>query len=141
MSQDIDVHAWLDELATDELVRIDGYSVYLRLYPDGAELGLHLQDDVNLAQISQAMQAGFSHALDHAAGLALTEDGNILLLSQWLPAVSGWLQASAALESLLDLAAQWRAGMHQNQAVPQPRVLAKEQRMRAHLQNLTYVLP
>ncbi|MFZ2999130.1 MAG: hypothetical protein WA071_02185 [Undibacterium umbellatum] len=136
MSQDTDVDAWLEDLATDELVEIGGYSTYLRLYPDGAELGVHLLSDVSPVQISQAMQAGFSNALEHTAGLALTEDGKILLLSQWLPAVSDWVQARIALESLLDFATQWRAGMHRDVASPQPRFSAKEQRMRAHLQNL-----
>lgn len=98
----IEVEKWLEALPLNEPVNIDGESVYLKVGEDGAELGVHFMDEVTDQQILDALQQGFQNALEFNAGWALSSDGSTLLLSQWLPGVSGWVDVSETLEQLLN---------------------------------------
>jgi hypothetical protein len=101
---------WLDSLSLEQPVEVDGETVSLELHPDGAMLSLNLCAAATGAQLADALHTGFQSALEFDAGLALSEDG-ALVLSQWLPAASAWRDAAEALEGLLNQAAMWRAAM------------------------------
>lgn len=92
----------LQTFPLDEPVDIDGESVYLRVFQDGAELGVHFLEVPTERQLEDALQLGFQSALEFDAGWALSDDGSILLLTQWLPDVSGWTDVPQAVEQLLD---------------------------------------
>lgn len=91
----------LQTFALDEPVSIHGESVYLRLEQDGAELGAYFLEAPTDRQLHDALQLGFQSALEFDAGWALSDDGNALLLTQWLPQVQGWAEVPEALELLL----------------------------------------
>jgi hypothetical protein len=109
MYADGDFDQWLDRLPLNEPVEIDGDWVYLNIHPRGAELGAYLVSAHTPAQLQDAMRLGFASALTYQAGLAVTPDGNALVLTQWLPAVDSWPQAVQPLENLLNQLSLWRA--------------------------------
>jgi len=86
----------------NEAVAIDGESVYLRVHRDGAELGAHFLAPVSERELQEALQLGFQSALEFDAGWALSDDGDTLLLTQWLPGVQDWTEVPDALELLLN---------------------------------------
>lgn len=100
---------WLQAQPLGELVEVDGESVYLQPYGGGTELGAVLIHSCTPGQIRDALQQGFASAMHYGAGLALSADGEKLLLTQWLPYVSGWAQAADSLEALLNQLEAWRA--------------------------------
>ena len=104
----IEVEKWLEALPLNEPVNIDGESVYLKVSEDGAELGVHFMEEVTDQQIQDALQQGFQNALEFNAGWSLSSDGSILLLSQWLPGVGGWMEVAETLEQLLNQVEQLR---------------------------------
>lgn len=91
----------LQGLPLDEPVAVDGETVYLRLYQDGAELGAQFLEAANGRQLQDAVQLGFQSALAFDAGWGLSDDGETLLLTRWLPGAQGWADAAEALEQLL----------------------------------------
>lgn len=102
---------WLKGLPLDELVHIDGDSVFLRLHPEGAELGVRLLADANDAGLADALRTGFQGALEFDAGLGWEAEGNALVLTQWLAGTASWSEAAEALEKILNQASMWRAAM------------------------------
>lgn len=100
--QSIELEQWLQTLPLDEPVSIDGESVYLKVDQAGAELGVHFMEQVTEQQLQGALQQGFQNALEFDAGWALSIDGTVLLLTQWLPGVSEWTEVPDALEQLLN---------------------------------------
>lgn len=102
------LEAWLATLPVGEPVAIDGEQAYLRLYPDGAELGVYLLRSYTPAQLDEAARAGFQSARQFDAGLAVLDDG-ALALNQWLPRVAGWPEAIGPLEEILNQLSLWRA--------------------------------
>jgi len=108
---------WLDSLPLDQPIEVDGESASLELHPDGALLSLSLGESATGAQIADALHTGFQSALEFDAGLALNDEG-ALMLTQWLPAASCWRDAAEALEGLLNQAAMWRASMAPGSPAP-----------------------
>ena len=102
--QNDDFEQQLQGLALDEPVTIDGQAMFLRVDPDGAELGLLLLESASARQIRDALQLGFQSALEFDAGWALAADGSTLVLSQWLPDARDWDDAAAAIDPLLNQA-------------------------------------
>jgi hypothetical protein len=97
-----ELEVWLQSLPLNEPVDIDGELVYLKVEESGAELGVQFMEQVTSEQLQAAMQAGFQNALEFDAGWSLSIDGTTLLLTQWLPDVSGWAEVPEALEQLLN---------------------------------------
>ncbi len=114
-ADDNTVAAWLARLAPGVPAEIDGETVTLTPRPGGAELSAVLYAPSNGERLNAALRLGFSSALHFDAGLRLSEDGNNLLLSQWLPGVTHWSQAAQPLETLLNQVAYWRLNL-----APQP---------------------
>ncbi len=102
---------WLQELPLDEVVEIDGESVFLNVHPHGAELGVYLANSCTGRMLSDALRTGFQSALSFDAGLGVSGEGNHLTLSRWLPHAESWTDVSEALEDLLNQTAMWRAAM------------------------------
>jgi hypothetical protein len=102
---------WLQAQPLDEPVEIDGESVYLKVRPKGAELGVFLIHSYTQSQLRDALKQGFNSARQYDAGLGRTPDGNNLVLNQWLPHVSGWSQAVLPMENLLNQVSMWRASL------------------------------
>ena len=100
--QIVELERKLQAFPLDEPVSIDGESVYLKVDLDGAELGVHFLESVTDQQLQDVLQLGFQNAMEFDAGWALSSDGSTLLLTQWLPGVRDWTQASEALEQLLN---------------------------------------
>jgi hypothetical protein len=100
--QIVELERKLQTFPLDEPVSIDGESVYLKVDLDGAELGVHFLESVTDQQLQDVLQLGFQNAMEFDAGWALSSDGSTLLLTQWLPGVRDWTQASEALEQLLN---------------------------------------
>ena len=100
--QIVELERKLQAFPLDEQVSIDGESVYLKVDLDGAELGVHFLESVTDQQLQDVLQLGFQNAMEFDAGWALSSDGSTLLLTQWLPGVRDWTQASEALEQLLN---------------------------------------
>lgn len=122
---------WLQAQPLDTPVAIDGESVYLKTYPDGAELGAHLMSAYTHTQLQRAMQQGFSSAINYDAGLGKSADGNSLVLTQWLRNVEHWSQVAKPLENLLNQLAPWRAAIAAAQPLRAPTVLTRvEHRLR-----------
>ncbi|OGB25909.1 MAG: hypothetical protein A3I66_12070 [Burkholderiales bacterium RIFCSPLOWO2_02_FULL_57_36] len=117
MLSDGELAQWLQTQPLDEPVIIDGESVYLRIHPDGAELGAYLTHSYTPDQLQRALQQGFSSAIDFDAGLGQTSDGNSLVLTQWLHHVRDWSQAAMPLENLLNQLTPWRAALAAPEAV------------------------
>jgi hypothetical protein len=104
---------WLKSLPLDELVNIDGESVFLRVQPEGAELGVCLIVNASDATLADALRTSFQGALEFEAGLGWEQDGQRLVLTQWLPSVGAWSDVPEALEKILNQASLWRAAMSQ----------------------------
>lgn len=100
--QIVELERQLQSFPLDQPVRIEDESVYLKVDRDGAELGIHFLESVSDQQLQEALQLGFQNALEFDAGWAISDDGSILLLTQWLPGVSSWMEATEALEQLLN---------------------------------------
>jgi hypothetical protein len=111
MQIDDELGRWLEAQPLDEPVEVDGESVYLKVLADGAELGACLVRDYAQDQLHDAMKLGFRSATEFDAGLGVSEDGSSLMLTQWLPHATGWLDAAAALENLLNQLGMWRAAL------------------------------
>lgn len=109
MSIDEDTMQVLAAMPLDEPVEIDGESVYLRVVPDGAELGLLLIPAYTQSQLQDVLKKAFQSAMQFDAGLGQTADGRTLVLTQWLPGVNGWTDAAQPLENLLNQASMWRS--------------------------------
>lgn len=103
-----DAQAWLQAQPLNAMVEVGAERICLLPRAHGAELRLQLQALPTPQQVRAALQRGFASARQYEAGLALSTDGESLLLSRWLPGVAGWPAACAALEELLDQAAAWR---------------------------------
>jgi len=132
MADQDEVREWLSELPLDEVVEVDSESVYLNTQPGGAELGVYLAQDYTGMQLDTALKLGFSSAVHHRAGLGLSSDGRTLVLNRWLPQAGNWNDASAALEELLNQAADMRAAMSPQKpnAAPTERANRTEERLR-----------
>jgi hypothetical protein len=128
-----DLEQQLQGFPLDELVTVDGESVYLRVQHDGAELGVHFMDAITDRQLHDAMQLGFQSALEFDAGWALADDGATLLLTRWLPDAQGWADVPEALEQLLNQAAQLRTLAAITIAGPDLGASRDERQMRARL--------
>lgn len=102
---------WLSALPLDELVDIDGESVFLRVQPDGAELGVRLLGRATDANLADALRTSFQGALEFDAGLGWEQEGGALVLTQWLAGVASWSEVPEALENILNQASLWRAAM------------------------------
>lgn len=89
----------------------EGEQVILRPGTSGAELGVVLLATPTDDAVRTALRLAFSSAVLFGAGLAFSADGRHLLLSAWLPGVTAWPAARAALADLLDQCAAWRALM------------------------------
>lgn len=134
MYTDAEIEQWLQGLPLNKPTDIDGDTVFLNVYGNGAELGAYLLRDYTQAQLQAALQLGFASALTHDAGLARTLDGKALMLTQWLPHVRRWPQAAKPLEALLNQLAEWRAVLApQATAWPPSGVDRRELRLRAML--------
>jgi hypothetical protein len=127
---DADTKQWLEELLLEIPVSIGGESVYLKTYPEGAELGAYLIRAYTDEQLEAVLKQGFQSAIEFEAGFSLSPDEDDLLLTQWLPGVRDWLEAAAPLENLLDQITMLRAAL----APPGPKRTAimdrDEQRIR-----------
>ena len=112
----------LTQLPPDQPAEVDGMTVYLRRLPGGAELGVHLVPVDGDGVVDRSLEAAFQCALEYDGGLALSPDGQMLMLTAWLPGATAWVDAEAALERLLNQADLWhavqlaRAGCEQVQA-------------------------
>jgi hypothetical protein len=106
----IDTQAWLEleQESLDADIEIDGKHVYLKRHSSGSELGVYLLEDYTGEQLRAALQQGFASAMQFDAGLSTSEDGNALLLTQWLPGVSSWAEVAIPLEKLLNQLETWR---------------------------------
>lgn len=111
MFSDEELAQWLRAQPLDAPVAIDGESVYLAIHRDGAELGAYLTRAYTQEQLQQALRQGFSSAIDFDAGLGQSSDGDSLVLTQWLPGVTGWPQAAQPLDNLLNQLTLWRAAL------------------------------
>ncbi len=106
-----DLEQWLLSLPLEEPCNIDGENVYLRLGPDGAELGVILMTNPSAAQVAEALRTGFQGALEYEAGLALAAAGDELVINRWIDDVEAWSDVGEALEGILNQAALFRAAM------------------------------
>lgn len=104
-----EIDAWLQGLPLHVAVEIDDERVYLKPGAGGAELGALFFDAPTDDDIARAMRQGFQSALECEAGWGMSADGESLVLSQWLPDVTNWVEAGAALEALLNQVAALRA--------------------------------
>lgn len=122
-----DLEKWLLSLPLEEPCNIDGENVYLRLGPDGAELGVILMTSPSGAQMAEAMRTGFQSALEYEAGLALGAAGDELVINRWIDGVEAWSDVGEALEGILNQAALFRAAMahHEDHAGTQRRADAR----------------
>lgn len=130
MPLDSEIAQWLQEQPLDEPVDIDGESVYLRVHPDGAELGAYLIHAYSPAQLKHALSSAFQSVRQFDAGLGRSTDGNSLVLNQWLPEVSTWTGAAEALEQMLNQVALWRALLAPNDLEMDKTASRNEQRLR-----------
>lgn len=121
---------WLRALPLDEPVEIDGQSVFLRVQPDGAELGVRLLANATDANLADALRTGFQGALEFDAGLGWEQDGRGLVLTQWLAGVAAWSEVPEALEKILNQASLWRAAMSPVAARREPGTARVEERFR-----------
>lgn len=121
---------WLGALPLDEPVDIDGESVFLRIQPDGAELGVRLLGGATDANLADALRTSFQCALDFDAGLGWEQDGAGLVLTQWLAGVAAWSEVPEALEKILNQASLWRAAMAPVAARREPDARRVEERFR-----------
>ncbi|MFC7516075.1 hypothetical protein ACFQUU_13755 [Herbaspirillum sp. GCM10030257] len=126
-----EIEQWLQEQPLDEPVEIDGESVYLKVGPSGAELGAYLIQSYTQVQLHEALKLGFKSALRFDAGLGQTPDGSALVLTQWLPQVSGWSEAAEPLENILNQLSMWRAALTPEKPRPASQIADRnEQRLR-----------
>ena len=113
-----EIERWLDSQPLDEPIDINGELVYLRVQGEGAELGLYLSRDYTPAQLEAALKKGFNSALNYSAGLGVSTDDHALVLTQWLPGVTRWIEAADPLEQLLNQAELWRRSVKSVQIKP-----------------------
>lgn len=111
MSANDEILQWLQDLPLNQPVDINGQSVYLKVFDDGAELGAILIRSHTMADCIAALQMGFSSAIQYDAGLSESADGKALLLTRWLPHAKTWLDAQGPLDNLLSQVATWRAAL------------------------------
>ncbi|WP_211474772.1 hypothetical protein [Collimonas humicola] len=134
MASEQELAQWLQAQPLNAAVVIDDESVYLNVYPNGAELGVCLTQAYTQDQLQRALRQGFSSAIHFDAGLGLSADGNSLVLTQWLQDVANWPQAAPALEHLLNQLAPWRAALAPVETAPAPSMHGRlEQRLRLRL--------
>ncbi|WP_028100970.1 hypothetical protein [Pseudoduganella violaceinigra] len=105
-----DIARWLADLPAEMPLVLDGEEAYLLPAFGGAELGAILLHAASDAQLDEAARCGFQGARQFEAGLALREDG-ALVLSRWLPDASSWKDAAPALEPLFNQLSMWRAAL------------------------------
>lgn len=89
------------QLQVDSVTDFDGERIYLNRFTGGSELGIYVMDFVSGLQLRGLLENAFISALEFEGGLALSPDGNSLVLSQWLPNVSSWAAAESSLEKML----------------------------------------
>lgn len=125
----------LDELRTDQAVDIDGTTVQLRVISGGAILSAELNDQFKLVSMTQYLQLGFANALEFEAGLAFDSARQKLVLSHWLPGISNWASAAAALELLLNQVDVCRSAQREpsRSVIKEPARQRAELRLRAQL--------
>jgi hypothetical protein len=99
---------WLAGSPVDTILDLYEEKVFLNLAQGGAELGLVLMPLEGGNQLDAVMGLGFSSALQFDAGLSCSADGKQVLLTRWLPGVSNWLAAGAALHAMLEQCTSWR---------------------------------
>jgi hypothetical protein len=124
-----DIARWLADLPADAPLVLDGESAYLLVADDGAELGGVLLRAASDAQLDEAACCGFQGARSFEAGLALRDDG-ALVLSRWLPGAASWVDAAAALEQLFNQLAMWRAALAPPRSRPDLAADHSERRIR-----------
>ncbi|RAN49088.1 hypothetical protein RB25_07425 [Herbaspirillum rubrisubalbicans] len=101
---------WLQTLPLDEPVVIDGETVFLRVQPEGAELGVYLAGQPSDSALADAMRVSFQSAREFEAGLGWEPDAGPVL-SRWIAGASGWHDLAEPLEQILNQLALWRAAM------------------------------
>jgi hypothetical protein len=133
---DPDTEHWLQTLPVASPVAIDGVEVWLKAFPVGAELGAYLLHGFSEAELQDALRHGFRGAVEFDAGFGLSPDGGSLCLSQWLPGVSGWVEAAEPLEKLLNQVGLLRESIDpaRNALMHNPVQERIEQRMRKKLE-------
>jgi len=129
-----DFEQWLQSQPLNEAVELDGEFVYLKVQAGGAELGVYITRSYTPAQLHDAMRQGFQSAIHFDAGLGEADAGDSLVLTQWLPNVTGWTDAVEPLEKLLNQLATWRAAM--NPGKPKPTDKATDNRTEQRLRML-----
>ena len=122
---------WLQAQPPGQPVELDGEVVCLAVRADGAELSVCLIDNPSPAQLENAMRYGFRSATMFDAGLGLSADGKVLVLSRWLPKVSNWAQAAKPLQALLEQVGAWRADFAPQPVVADKMANRNEQRLRS----------
>lgn len=108
MISDDELAQWLANQPLNEVIDLGSESVYLRVHHQGAELGAYLIHAYTPGQLQDALKLGFRSALNFDAGLGRSQDGNSLILAQWLPNVRNWTQAVEPLEKLLNQLHMWK---------------------------------
>ena len=111
MLSESDLVHWLESQPIDEPVNVDGETVLLKNSLSGSTLIGLLLPDFSEQQLRRAMEQGFAHAIEFEAGLGISADGGSLILTQWLPYVSTWMEAARPLENLLNQLASWRTAL------------------------------
>lgn len=129
-----DFEQWLQSQPLNEAIELDGEFVYLNVRGGGAELGAYITRSYTSAQLQDALKQGFQSAILFDAGLGEADDEDSLVLSQWLPNVSGWSDAIEPLEKLLNQLATWRVAL--NPSKPKPIDKATDNRTEQRLRML-----
>jgi len=108
MDIDDELASWLHAQPLDQPVELDGESVWLKPGQDGAELGAFLIRSCTQTQLLDVLKNGFHAVTRFEAGLGMADDDS-LVLTQWLPGATGWIDAAEALENLVNQLSMWRS--------------------------------
>lgn len=128
-----DLEQWLQALPLNQTIDIDGESVYLKVQPKGAELGILLLRNYTGIQLAEALRTGFQSALEFDAGLGVNVEEQMLVLTRWLPDLGAWPDAAEALESILNQTSMWRAALTPVEADQDDIIKRSEERIRHSL--------
>lgn len=136
MALDYDDKAWLDKFPLDAHVEIGGKSVCLKRGVGGAELEVILFSNYTQDELQRALNQGFPSAMLFDAGLGQTDDGQDLVLSQWVPGVRMWSDAGQVLEKLLNQLDGWLEILNPATTARELRPIRKEDRHAQRLRSL-----
>jgi len=136
MALDYDDKAWLDKFPLDSPVEIGGKSVCFKPGPGGAGLEVILFSSYTQDELQRALNQGFSSAMMFDAGLGRTDDGQDLVLSQWVPGARTWNDAGQVLEKLLNQLDGWLAILNPATTTKELRPIRKEDRHAQRLRSL-----